>query len=97
MISRATPPAVQHDQRYVAVMRVGVSLTTNPSPGTDYRVGARNLVERAKMAWSAGLDSLFVGDHHNTGGPYYQNVATIGRLLAEWGDRPVGCLFLLPL
>jgi alkanesulfonate monooxygenase SsuD/methylene tetrahydromethanopterin reductase-like flavin-dependent oxidoreductase (luciferase family) len=29
--------------------------------------------------------------------PYYQNTPMLGRLLAEWGDRPAGCLFLLPL
>ncbi len=45
-----------------------------------------------------GLDSLFVGDHHSTApGVYYQNVPILGRLLAEWGDRPAGALFLLPL
>src|SRR5206468_3368563 len=43
------------------------------------------------------LDSLFLGDHHATAVPYYQNVPMLGRLLAEWGDRPAGCLFLLPL
>ena len=45
----------------------------------------------------AGLDSLFVGDHHNVPVPYYQNVPMLGRLLAEWDDRPAGALFLLPL
>jgi alkanesulfonate monooxygenase SsuD/methylene tetrahydromethanopterin reductase-like flavin-dependent oxidoreductase (luciferase family) len=56
------------------------------------------MVERAAAARSAGLDSLFVGDHHNVGGaPYYQNVPMLGRLLAEWGDNPAGALFLLPL
>src|SRR4051812_5730786 len=55
------------------------------------------MVERARAANDANLDSLFVGDHHVTGAPYYQNVAILGRLLAEWGDRPCGALFLLPL
>ena len=55
------------------------------------------MIERAAAAREAGLDSLFVGDHHSTGGAYYQNVPIMGRLLAEWGDRPAGCLFLLPL
>src|SRR2546422_565533 len=46
------------------------------------------MVERAAAAAVAGLDSLFVGDHHATGPvPYYQNSAVLGRLLAEWGDR----------
>ena len=45
----------------------------------------------------AGLDSLFIGDHHNVPVPYYQNVPMLGRLLAEWDDRPAGALFLLPL
>src|SRR5262245_37308793 len=56
------------------------------------------MVEQAAAAREAGLDSLSVGDHHATGGPYYQNAPILGRLLAEWkGDRPAGALYLLPL
>ena len=77
-------------------MRIGASLTSAYS-GVDGRTGARWMVERAAAARAAGLDSLFVGDHHATGGAYYQNTVIMGRLLAEWGDRPAGCLFLLPL
>lgn len=55
------------------------------------------MIERAAAARTAGLDSLFVGDHHVTGGVYYQNSPILGRLLAEWGDRPCGALYLLPL
>jgi alkanesulfonate monooxygenase SsuD/methylene tetrahydromethanopterin reductase-like flavin-dependent oxidoreductase (luciferase family) len=77
-------------------MRVGISLTSSHDV-TDPRQGARWMVERAAAAQRAGLDSLFVGDHHATPKPYYQNVPMMGRLLAEWNDRPAGCLFLLPL
>ncbi len=77
-------------------MRVGVSLRT-AFPTSDVRLGARWVVERAAAARRAGLDSLFVGDHHVTPVPYYQNTPLLGRLLAEWGDRPFGALFLLPL
>lgn len=77
-------------------MRVGISLTSSHAV-TDPREGARWMIERAAAARQAGLDSLFVGDHHATPGPYYQNVPILGRLLAEWGDAPAGCLFLLPL
>ncbi len=55
------------------------------------------MIERARVAQQAGLDSLFVGDHHATPTPYYQNVAMLGRMIAEWDARPVGALFLLPL
>lgn len=55
------------------------------------------MIERARAAREAGLDSLFVGDHHATPIPYYQNTPMLGRLLAEWGEAPAGCLFLLPL
>jgi alkanesulfonate monooxygenase SsuD/methylene tetrahydromethanopterin reductase-like flavin-dependent oxidoreductase (luciferase family) len=55
------------------------------------------MIERAAAAREAGLDSLFVGDHHATPEAYYQNTPMMGRLLAEWGDAPFGCLFLLPL
>src|SRR3954468_15997746 len=77
-------------------MRVGVSLRSGYGR-MDARVGAQWMVERARAAADAGLDSLFVGDHHNVPVPYYQNVPMLGRLLAEWDDRPAGALFLLPL
>jgi alkanesulfonate monooxygenase SsuD/methylene tetrahydromethanopterin reductase-like flavin-dependent oxidoreductase (luciferase family) len=77
-------------------MRVGISLTSSHAV-KDPREGARWMIERAAAAHRAGLDSLFVGDHHSTPTPYYQNVPMLGRLLAEWDDRPAGCLFLLPM
>jgi alkanesulfonate monooxygenase SsuD/methylene tetrahydromethanopterin reductase-like flavin-dependent oxidoreductase (luciferase family) len=80
-------------------MRVGVSLTSTRRANTpaEIRDGARWMIERAAAANEAGLDSLFVGDHHATPEAYYQNVPMMGRMLAEWGDRTAGCLFLLPL
>jgi len=77
-------------------MKIGTSLRSS-YPFPDPRQGAGWMVERAAAAAAAGLDSLFVGDHHATGPmPYYQNSAILGRLVAEWGDRPVGALYLLP-
>ena len=55
------------------------------------------MIERAAAAHRAGLDSLFVGDQHLSPTPYYQNTPMLGRLLAEWGEAPAGCLFLLPI
>src|SRR3954463_780182 len=78
-------------------MKVGISLTTNYPEGTDPHQGARWIVERAAAARHAGLDSLFIGDQHVSPTPYYQNTPMLGRLLAEWGEAPAGCLFLLPL
>ena len=78
-------------------MRIGISVTT-ALQAPDARTGGRWLVERAAAAREAGLDSLFVGDHHATGPmQYFQNVPVLARMLAEWGDRPAGALFLLPL
>ena len=77
-------------------MRIGVSLTSGYTI-TDARAGARCMIERAAAARRAGLDSLFVGDHHATPGTYYQNVPILARCLAEWADAPFGALFLLPL
>src|SRR6516165_6464666 len=77
-------------------MNIGTSLRSGYAP-MDARVGARWMVERARTAAAAGLDSLFIGDHHNVPVPYYQNVPMLGRLLAEWDARPAGALFLLPL
>jgi len=54
-------------------MRIGISLTSSHTVA-DQREGARWMIERAAAAGRAGLDSLFVGDHHATPGPYYQNV-----------------------
>lgn len=77
-------------------MRIGMSLQSFHAT-SDVREGARWMCERAAAANAAGLDSLFIGDHHGMPAPYYQNTPMLGRLLAEWGDRPAGCLFLLPL
>lgn len=77
-------------------MRIGVSLRSSYTV-SDPREGARWMLERARAARDAQLDSLFVGDHHATPFPYYQNVPIMGRLLAEWDDTPCGALFLLPL
>jgi alkanesulfonate monooxygenase SsuD/methylene tetrahydromethanopterin reductase-like flavin-dependent oxidoreductase (luciferase family) len=78
-------------------MRVGISLTSNHPDAKDPRQGACWMIERAAAARRASLDSLFVGDQHVSPTPYYQNTPMLGRLLAEWGEAPAGCLFLLPL
>lgn len=77
-------------------MNIGTSLRSGYGP-MDVREGARFMIERARAAADAGLDSLFIGDHHAVPVPYYQNVPMLGRLLAEWNGRPAGALFLLPL
>ena len=77
-------------------MHIGVS-ERSVYAVADVRTGARWMVERVRAAREAGLESLFLGEHHSTGSTYYQNAPMLGRLLAEWGDRPVGALFLLPL
>lgn|SRR5579862_2403883 len=78
-------------------MRVGISLTSNHPDATGPRQGARWMIERAAAARRAALNSLFVGDQHVSPTPYYQNTPILARLLAEWGEAPAGCLFLLPL
>src|SRR3984885_15759377 len=78
-------------------MRVGISLTSNYPDITDPRDGARRMIARTAAARRADLDSLFIGDQHVSPTPYYQNTPMLGRLLAEWGESPSGCLFLLPL
>ena len=77
-------------------MKIGISVTSSHAT-RDVRAGARDMIERARAANQAGLSSLFVGDHHVTPVPYYQNTAILGRMLAEWGDREAGALYLLPL
>ena len=80
--------------------RIGISIGTAYStdgPG-GHRAGPRSVIEQARAAHRAGLDTLTVGDHHATGpGGYVQNVPVLGRLVAEWPDRPLGGLFLVPL
>jgi alkanesulfonate monooxygenase SsuD/methylene tetrahydromethanopterin reductase-like flavin-dependent oxidoreductase (luciferase family) len=77
-------------------MHIGVSLRSGYGT-VDVRTGAQWMIRRARAAREAGLESLFLGEHHSTGETYYQNAPMLGRLLAEWGDRPAGALFLLPL
>src|SRR6266480_4239972 len=78
-------------------MRIGISFTSNHPDVKDPRQGARWMIERAAAARSSGLASFFIGDQHVSTTPYYQNTPMLGRLLAEWGEAPAGCLFLLPL
>ena len=77
-------------------MKIGISITSAYQVD-DVRAGAEQMIARAKAANRAGLDSLFVGDHHVVPTPYYQNTPILGRLLAEWDQRPAGALMLLPL
>ena len=77
-------------------MRVGISVCSNYTMA-DPRVGARYMVERAAAARQADLDTLFVGDHHATPTHYFQNNPILGRMLAEWHNKPAGALYLLPL
>ena len=76
-------------------MRIGISMSSSYAV-EDPRQGARWMIERAKAAAEAGLDSLFVGDHHANLSPYYQNTPILARMLAEWHDAPAGALYLLP-
>lgn len=73
-------------------MRIGVSLSS-----THDEDGPARMIERARVAHRAGFASLTIGDHHNMPTKYAQNTPMLGRLLAEWPDRPAGCLFLVPL
>jgi alkanesulfonate monooxygenase SsuD/methylene tetrahydromethanopterin reductase-like flavin-dependent oxidoreductase (luciferase family) len=77
-------------------MKIGISVSSSHMVN-DPREGAANMIARAKAANEAGLDTLFVGDHHVTPFPYYQNNVILARMLAEWGDKPYGALYLLPL
>lgn len=77
-------------------MRIGLSVCSN-YPGVTARDGARYMVERTAAARGADLDSLFVGDHHVTRTPYFQNTPILARMLAQWGSKPAGALYLLPL
>lgn len=76
-------------------MDVGISLASSTAlTATD---AGRHLVARGRAAHRAGLASLSVGDSHARPHGYLQNTPSLGRLLAEWPDRPAGCLFLLPM
>ena len=75
-------------------MRLGISV--NSTYDTDVRTAVEQMIERVAAADAAGLDSLSFGDHHVQPG-YVQNTPVLARALAGWGDRPAGCLFLLPL
>ena len=77
-------------------MRIGISVCSNYSI-KDPRHAAHFMVERARAARQADLDSLFVGDHHATPTHYMQNMPMMGRMLAEWHNKPAGTLHLLPL
>lgn len=68
-----------------------------PAGDFDTRVQARNLIEVARTAREARLDMLLIGDHHAMPVTnFFQPTPTLGRLLAETGEMPVGILYLAP-
>ena len=68
-----------------------------PSGDFDTRVQARNLIEVARTAREARLGMLLIGDHHAMPVTnFFQPTPTLGRLLAETGDVPIGILYLAP-
>ena len=77
-------------------MRIGISMASSYNVQNP-RIGAQYMIERAKAAADAKLHSLFVGDHHVTPIPYYQNTPILARALAHWRAAPAGALYLLPL
>jgi alkanesulfonate monooxygenase SsuD/methylene tetrahydromethanopterin reductase-like flavin-dependent oxidoreductase (luciferase family) len=77
-------------------MRLGVSLKSTYAVD-DPRRAAAMMLERGRLAEQAGLDSLFVGDHHGVPIPYLQNSPILARLLADWTGTTTGALYLLPL
>lgn len=76
-------------------LRIGVSLKSRHAHA-DPRDGARVMIDRARAADAAELDSLFVGDHHAVPDGYYQNVPILARMLADWNGT-AGAFFVLPL
>jgi alkanesulfonate monooxygenase SsuD/methylene tetrahydromethanopterin reductase-like flavin-dependent oxidoreductase (luciferase family) len=81
-------------------MQIGISVASaynSPEVISNPRLGAQQMIDRTSAAAQAGLDSLFVGDHHVVPTPYFQNMPIMGRLLAEWHHKPAGVLVLLPL
>ena len=77
-------------------MRIGISVNSTYS-GKNSRQGVRDILERVSAASRSDLDSLFFGDHHVTRFTYFQNTPILGRALSEWGGKPAGALYLLPL
>ncbi len=83
-------------QAFVAVLPPG-SFYDVPAGDQDTRIQARNLIEVARTIRESGLDMLLIGDHHAMPVTnFFQPTPTLGRLLAESGDVPVGILFLAP-
>ena len=76
-------------------INIGISITSRYNVG-DVRQGAAWMLARARAAAAANLDSLFVGDHHVTPKPYYQNTPMLSRMMADWPVGPAGALYLLP-
>ena len=78
-------------------MNIGLSVTTAHPGDVEARISARWVVERAEAAAAVEFASFSVGDHHETPGPYMQNIPILARCLAVLGPMPVLPSFLLPL
>ncbi|HEU4319850.1 MAG TPA: LLM class flavin-dependent oxidoreductase [Acidimicrobiia bacterium] len=70
-------------------MKLSVSLRSQGMTGDQ-------MVARAIAARVAGIDALYVGDHHAVAASYPQNNVILGRILADWhGD--IGAVYIVPL
>jgi alkanesulfonate monooxygenase SsuD/methylene tetrahydromethanopterin reductase-like flavin-dependent oxidoreductase (luciferase family) len=54
------------------------------------------MVARARAARDAGVEALYVGDHHVEPAGFVQNNVILGRIVADWPGA-IGSVYLLPL
>ncbi|MEN8238801.1 MAG: hypothetical protein ABFR53_06315, partial [Actinomycetota bacterium] len=74
-------------------MRLSTSVKSRYT-SSDPRESARAMIARASAAREAGLDGLYVGDHHSVGAGFHQNTSILGRLAAEWSGT-LGAIFVV--
>ncbi|MGE0569897.1 MAG: LLM class flavin-dependent oxidoreductase [Dehalococcoidia bacterium] len=93
-----SPKTLATFQRTLAAAPPGTFLE-RPMGAFDTGEQARNLLEVATAARTAGLDGLLWGDNHAMSPAYanvFQPVPTLARITAVTGDMPVGFVLLGP-
>ena len=94
-----TSPATHDRFRTILASMPKGAFIERPMGAYSAEEQARNLMEVAAAARSAGLDALLTGDNHAANPEYastFSPIPTIARLMSVTGDMPIGVVLLAP-
>jgi alkanesulfonate monooxygenase SsuD/methylene tetrahydromethanopterin reductase-like flavin-dependent oxidoreductase (luciferase family) len=94
-----TSPATHDRFRAILASMPKGAFIERPMGAYSAEEQARNLMEVASAARTAGLDGLLTGDSHGASPAYaatFSPLPTVARLMSVTGDMPIGVVLLAP-